>query len=91
MKTNIKELRLKQGLTKYALAIKSGVSRQYIALIEKEEHAPSICVLVKISNALNVPINELIDIKINESVCEHKNITRSDGLDECLDCGIRNY
>lgn len=23
--------------------------------------------------------------------CQHKNITRSDGLDECLDCGARNY
>lgn len=24
-------------------------------------------------------------------LCEHLNIDRSDGLDECLDCGIRNY
>lgn len=23
--------------------------------------------------------------------CEHLNITRSDGLDECLDCGTKNY
>lgn len=23
--------------------------------------------------------------------CKHQNITRSDGLDECLDCGIRNF
>ena len=23
--------------------------------------------------------------------CEHKNVTREDGLDECLDCGTRNY
>ena len=23
--------------------------------------------------------------------CEHKNISREDGLDECLDCGVRNY
>jgi hypothetical protein len=23
--------------------------------------------------------------------CEHKNIDRQDGLDECLDCGTRNY
>ena len=26
-----------------------------------------------------------------KSVCKHENITRSDGLDECLDCGARNY
>ena len=23
--------------------------------------------------------------------CEHKNISSSDGLDECLDCGVRNF
>ena len=23
--------------------------------------------------------------------CDHKNIKREDGLDECLDCGVRNY
>lgn len=23
--------------------------------------------------------------------CKHKNMTRSDGLDKCLDCGARNY
>jgi hypothetical protein len=26
-----------------------------------------------------------------EFKCEHKNIDRKDGLDECLDCGVRNY
>jgi len=62
MKTNIKELRLKQGLTKYALASKSEISRQYIALIEKEEHEPSLCVLIKIANALNVSVNQLTEI-----------------------------
>jgi len=23
--------------------------------------------------------------------CQHKNIERSDGLDECLECGTKNY
>lgn len=23
--------------------------------------------------------------------CQHKNINREDSMDECLDCGIRNY
>jgi len=23
--------------------------------------------------------------------CEHRNIDRQDGCDECLDCGVRNY
>ena len=25
------------------------------------------------------------------SSCKHENIIREDGLDECLDCGARNY
>ena len=24
-------------------------------------------------------------------VCRHENVDRKDGLDECLDCGARNY
>lgn len=24
-------------------------------------------------------------------VCRHENVDRKDGLDECIDCGIRNY
>jgi len=27
----------------------------------------------------------------NPKKCKHKNITMSDGLSECLDCGVRNY
>jgi len=30
-------------------------------------------------------------IKNEVSVCLHANILRSDGLDECLDCGAKNY
>lgn len=36
-----------------------------------------------------VMFNELF--KMYHPVCKHENITRSDGLDECLDCGARNY
>jgi hypothetical protein len=32
---------------------------------------------------------ELLDGKRNN--CKHENIKREDGLDECLDCGVRNY
>ncbi len=28
---------------------------------------------------------------VSVPVCAHKNVTGSDGLCECLDCGIRNY
>lgn len=29
--------------------------------------------------------------KENPEKCKHENIKREDGLDECLDCGVRNY
>jgi hypothetical protein len=35
-----------------------------------------------------------IDDWIEENIiekCQHKNINREDGLDECLDCGCKNY
>lgn len=36
--------------------------------------------------------NELSPLFAKESIeCKHEHITRSDGLDECLDCGTRNY
>jgi len=49
-------------------------------------------------NSVQVPENtnelfkqSLEKISTNWIKCEHKNINRSDGLDECLDCGVRNY
>jgi len=33
----------------------------------------------------------ICEISDKQKVCPHKNIDRQDGLDECLDCGVRNY
>ena len=34
---------------------------------------------------------ELFKDKLKQINCLHLNITREDGCDECLDCGVRNY
>ncbi len=36
-------------------------------------------------------VQKILTDKSKEYCCKHENIDRSDGLDECLDCGIRNY
>jgi len=33
---------------------------------------------------------QLLQTAVSSS-CNHENIKREDGLDECLDCGVRNY
>ena len=36
----------------------------------------------------------IADVSVSKGTlpkCEHKNIDRQDGCDECLDCGVRNY
>jgi len=38
---------------------------------------------------LSTPIDLLT--KWSPKDCEHKDITSSDGCDECMDCGVRNY
>lgn len=32
-----------------------------------------------------------LNVRTLEEKCKHENIERHDGLDECMDCGARNY
>lgn len=32
-----------------------------------------------------------LETRLKRNNCKHENIKREDGLDECLDCGVRNY
>lgn len=60
--SKIKELRLKSNMSISALATKAGISKGYISDIEKGVKGnPSIDVLEKIANALNVNVSELFD------------------------------
>jgi len=55
----VRELRGDQGLSLDSLAVKSGVSRSMISLIERGESSPTAVVLDKLATALGVPLAAL--------------------------------
>jgi len=57
---NLLSLRHARSLTQEALAKSCGVPRSTIANLESGEGNPSLTVLVKVANALGVPIDELL-------------------------------
>lgn len=59
---NIKEFRKKIGLTQKDLANKAGLTRESIGNYERGDRTPNINTLIKISNALDVAIVDIIGI-----------------------------
>ena len=59
MKTRIKELRAKHGLTQEDLARKVGVRRETVLFIEKGEYNPSLRLAHNLAKALNTTIDDL--------------------------------
>ena len=57
---NLGSLRHARALTQEMLAKAAGVPRSTIANLESGEGNPSLTVLVKVANALGVPIDELL-------------------------------
>ena len=57
----IKFYREKLHLTQEKLAEKSGISLDYLGKIEVNINKPGLKTLIKISNALNIPIKNLFD------------------------------
>ena len=57
----IKYLREKSGLTQEKLAEKCGISLDYLGKIEVNINKPGLKTLIKISNALDIPIKLLFD------------------------------
>ena len=60
---NILHYRKEQGLTQLQLAEMTGYSRNQIQHVETAAAAPSIAILYDISEALNVPIEKLLEIR----------------------------
>ena len=61
---NIKLYRLKANFSQESLAFKIGADRTYISALELGLKSPSMYCLYLLSEKLNVPIKELVDIKI---------------------------
>ena len=59
MKTRIKELRAKHGLTQEDLARKVGVRRETVLFIEKGEYNPSLRLAHNLAKALDTTIDAL--------------------------------
>ncbi len=57
----IKFYREKFHLTQEKLAEKAGISLDYLGKIEVNINKPGLKTLIKISNALNIPIKNLFD------------------------------
>ena len=62
---NIQTIRKSYGYTQEKLAENSGISLDYLGKIEVDINKPGLKTLLKISNALNLPIKKLFDFKDN--------------------------
>jgi putative transcriptional regulator len=60
---DLKESRLKKGLTQEALAALVGVTRQTIIAIEKAKFVPSVKLALELSAALETPIGSLFRLE----------------------------
>jgi transcriptional regulator with XRE-family HTH domain len=84
----IKELRIKQGLSRRQLAKGSNIHYQFMGGIERGSENPTIEVLWKIASALELPITELFsyDSHVRNPAQMRKRLT--DGLKRCSDSQI---
>lgn len=56
----VRELRKERGLSQIELAAKVGIDRSYMGFLERGERNPSLEVIAKIADALNVTPDELL-------------------------------
>ena len=54
------KLRHRASISQEDLAEKAGVHRTYVSQIERAQKCPTLQILNKIANALNMPISEII-------------------------------
>ncbi|MFA7602214.1 MAG: helix-turn-helix transcriptional regulator [Novosphingobium sp.] len=52
--TNLRQMRHAKGLSQEELADRAGVNRNYVGMLEREEHAATVDMLEKIAAILNV-------------------------------------
>lgn len=59
----VREERLKRKLSQESLAEKAGVHRTYIGMIERAEKNITLVNIEKISKALEIPLNDLMNLR----------------------------
>ena len=63
MKNNIKELRIKLGMTQEELAEKAGVRRETIVFLEQGKYNPSLGLANQVSKILHKRLDEVFDLE----------------------------
>lgn len=63
IKMLIKELRKERNMSLDELSKKTNISKSHLNYIERNEKEPTISMLIKISNSLNVEITELYKVE----------------------------
>lgn len=58
---NLKRLRLEKDISQENLALKAGVERAYIGLIERQKSSPTIDMVAKIARVLGVEPAKLLE------------------------------
>jgi transcriptional regulator with XRE-family HTH domain len=59
--SNIKKIRLEQGLAQERLALEAGVDRTLVSKIKREIANPSLEILVKLATVLKVKVANLLE------------------------------
>ena len=60
---NIKQFRVREGLTQEELAKKINISRQMVGLIENNKTIPSVEIALKLSKVLKEPVEKIFFLK----------------------------
>lgn len=58
--TELQTARGRAGLTQEQLAVKAGVSREYVSQLENGRKSPTVHVFLRLCRAMGVPASELI-------------------------------
>jgi transcriptional regulator with XRE-family HTH domain len=61
MASRLRKFRAQRGMTQAQLAEAAGLSRQYVARLERAMQDPRLSVLEKLARALGVKVSRLID------------------------------
>ena len=73
---NVRKLRKDKGFSLDQLAKKVGSSKAYIWEIEKERTSPKLVTAFKLAEALEVSVDLLIDINIDKTSTEERNLIK---------------
>lgn len=83
----VREIRKEQGISQEMLAAQTSISRKYLSNIEKQAATPSIDIAIRISGALNVPVDKLfLDLSHKDDTVYPKPMRFID-----LFCGIGGF